>query len=136
MIQIDINKSSRKVDDKAPSSRNPFLEVSIHKLYVFRNQDFRIFECTEFFPFPRHAVLLYISYDEYVFILFRFGFRSVCKLCDAKISMQFNSTTKEVEKRANYCELAAVSPNRNPSENNREQNVSFDRSTPGLGWRF
>lgn len=31
----------------------------------------------------------------------------------------------------NYCEVAAVSPNKNPSQNKGEQNVSFDRSTPG-----
>lgn len=53
--------------------------------------------------------------------------------------MQFVAT-KEVEENeqtiVRYYEVAAVSPNRNPSWNNRQQNVSFDRGTPGPGWRF
>lgn len=80
----------------------------------------------------------YISHDEYIYFLsFNLVRVRAYVWCKETTSMQFLAQQKRGKSRAKSdCEVAAVSPNKNPSWNKGEQNVSFDLSAPGPGWRF
>lgn len=102
--------------------------LSIHKFYIFHNQDCRML-WLHFEAVFSSVLLLYIwgafispSRCQFLFCL---------GLCDAKTFLcNFTQQKKLREKSRRGCWLL-VSPHRNPSPNKREQNVSFDRGTPG-----
>lgn len=116
-----------------------YLRLNIHKFYVFRHQDSRIFCCI---PKQFFRAVLHIMMEKNTLESVSPSCLGILGLCDAKSEKSMQFSTKEMREISSTALssimrlLAAVSPNKNPSPNNREQNVSFDRGTPGPGWRF